>query len=232
MNKKEKNSRALGEKEAKHFPRPLLKKKMSAAKPENDNGKPVRYPFALKTLFTESEILARTRAVAQEIANAYRSLVSWEKPLVLIAVLKGSYLFLADLSRCLADLRIPCIPDFLCVSSYGGGTHSSGEVRMLLDLRTKLAGMHGLIVEDIVDGGHTLHFLKRLLKTRNPASLKTVTLLDKKDARKIPVEAEFWCFVCPMEFVIGYGLDYTEKYREIRDIVVLKPEYYLPASKL
>ena len=193
--------------------------------------KPVRYPFAAKTLFTEADIMARVAALAKEIAAVYRPVVSDESPLVLIAVLKGCYLFLADLARALADEKVPCVIDFLYVSSYAG-TVSTGEVRVMLDLRTMLAGRHALIVEDIVDTAHTLNFLMRLLKTRSPASLKTVTLLDKKEARKIPLAVEFRAFDCPLEFVIGYGMDYNEKFREIRDVVVLKPEYYEKKSKL
>ena len=189
------------------------------------NGKPVRYPFAVKTLFTEEEILKRTEELADQIAKVYKPLITPSSPLVLIGVLKGSYLFLADLARAISDRGIPCIIDFLYVSSYAG-TQSTGEVRVMLDLRTMLSGKHALIVEDIVDTARTLYFLRRLLKTRSPASLRTVTLLDKKPARKIPLSVEFFAFDCPMEFVIGYGMDYNEEYREIRDIVVLKPEYY------
>lgn len=193
--------------------------------------KRIRYPFAAKTLFTEEEILQRTKELGHEIAETYRNSVTSDSPLVLIGVLKGSYLFLADLARALADEKIACIIDFLYVSSYSG-TQSTGEVRVMLDLRTMLAGKHALIVEDIVDTAHTLHFLRRLLTTRSPASLRTVTLLDKKEARKIPLKVEFRAFDCPLEFVIGYGMDYNEQYREIRDVVVLKPEYYERKSKL
>jgi hypoxanthine phosphoribosyltransferase len=190
------------------------------------NGKVIRYPFASKTLFTEQEIMNRIKELAVEIAKVYKPVCqSPGSPLVLIGVLKGSYLFLADLARAISDQGVPCIIDFLYVSSYAG-TQSTGEVRVMLDLRTMLSGKHALIVEDIVDTAHTLFFLRRLLKTRSPASLKTVTLLDKKNARKIPLTVEFFAFDCPLEFVIGYGMDFNEEYRDIRDVVVLKPEYY------
>ncbi len=205
---------------------------MSATQNTTTNTKPIRYPYALKTLFTEAEILARIKQLAAEIAKTYKPLCTDEKsPLVLICVLKGSYLFIADLARAISDHGIPCIIDFMYVSSYAG-TQSTGEVRVMLDLRTQLAGKHALIVEDIVDTAHTLHFLRRLIKTRSPASLKTCTLLDKKDARKIPLSVEFFAFDVPNEFVIGYGMDYNEYFREIRDVVVLKPEYYEKKSKL
>lgn len=194
---------------------------------------PERYAnLASKMLFTEQQILSRIQEVAKEIHAYYGKLVSVDKPLVLVVVLNGAFIFAADLARALSDLGVPLRLDFICVSSYGGTTASSGEVRMILDVRKAIRDYHVLMVEDIVDTAQTLNFLLKLLSTRKPASIKMVTLLDKKEARKIPLEVEFCCFDCPKEFVVGYGLDYGkhESYRELRDIIVLKEEIY--ASKL
>jgi hypoxanthine phosphoribosyltransferase len=184
------------------------------------------YSFATKTIATEEEIQREIKRAAQNLAKDYKNLVSEKSPLVLICVLKGSYLFTADLARALADLKVPNIVEFICVSSYGGSTKSSGEVRMLLDLRNSISGKHIIFVEDIVDSGRTLHFLMKIYGTRAPASMKSITLLDKPMTREVNFQPNYSCFKIPNEFVIGYGLDYMERYRDLRDIVVLKPEVY------
>jgi hypoxanthine phosphoribosyltransferase len=186
-----------------------------------------KYAFADKQLFTEEMIIDRIKTLADDITRHYRPLVSERNPLVLVVVLNGAFMFAADLCRALADTKLPVRLDFICVSSYQGGTHSTGEVRMLLDLRRGIKAQHVLMVEDIVDTAQTLDFLVKLFMTRSPASLKMVALLDKKSARKVPLRVDFVCFDCPPEFVIGYGLDYQECYRELRDIVVLNPSMYL-----
>jgi hypoxanthine phosphoribosyltransferase len=142
---------------------------------------------------------------------------------LLVCVLKGAFMFLADLSRNL-DLRHEV--DFMEVSSYGAGTESSGVVRILLDLERNIEGRHVLIVEDIIDSGRTLQYITRNLRTRNPASLRICTLLSKPARREIDVPVDWIGFEIPDEFVIGYGLDYAEEYRNLPFIGVLKEEIY------
>ena len=193
-----------------------------------------KYPFAKSLVFDEPTIQRRIVELSGGIHRHYSGLVTETSPLVLVVVLNGAFMFAADLARALADRKLPVRMDFICVSSYQGGTHTTGEVRMLLDLRRGIQGQHVLMIEDIVDSAHTLDFLLKLFMTRSPASLKMASLLDKKAARRIPLRVDFVCFDCPPEFVIGYGLDFAERFRELRDIVVLKPEYYMkaPAAKL
>lgn len=177
-------------------------------------------------LASEDEIKHRVREVAERIAQDYKKDVSLSSPLILICVLKGSFVFTADLSRALGDLNVPNIVDFLCLSSYHGGTSSSGEVRMLLDLRDSIRRRHCLIVEDIVDSATTLDFLFKLLLTRSPASLRVVACLDKREGRRIPFVVNYALFDIPNEFVVGYGLDFHEQLRDLRDIIVLKSEMF------
>lgn len=185
------------------------------------------YSFAQSVVATHDQIQAKIREVAARIAEDYRPhTLSVTDPLVLICILKGSYIFTADLARALSAEGVPTVVEFLCVTSYGSATSSSGEVRVILDLRTPIRGKHCLIVEDIIDSARTMRFLTNMLSTRNPASLKSIALLDKPSARKIPLDTNYRCFVIPDEFVVGYGLDYAELYRDLRDIIVLKPEVY------
>jgi hypoxanthine phosphoribosyltransferase len=143
--------------------------------------------------------------------------------LLLIAVLKGSIVFMADLMRA---ITIPHEIDFMATSSYGAGVESSGVVRILKDLNKPIEGRHVLLVEDIIDSGHTLSYLTRILAARNPTSLRIVTLLDKPDRREVAIDVEWTGFSIPNEFVIGYGLDFDEKYRNLPYIGVLKPHVY------
>ena len=145
------------------------------------------------------------------------------KDLLLVSVLKGSVLFLADLMR---QIAIPHEIDFLATSSYGAGVTSSGVVRILKDLNNPIEGRHVLIVEDIIDSGNTLAYLMGLLAARNPASLQIVTLLDKPDRREVDIHVAWTGFSIPNEFVIGYGLDYNERYRNLPYIGILKPSVY------
>lgn len=180
-----------------------------------------------EVLFTEKELLQLIKKCARTIAAAYASKgLSDSNPLVLINVLKGSTIFTADLIRILTDLGVPCVMECVCCSSYGNETSTSGEVRMLLDVRDTLEGKHVLIVEDIVDSATTLVFLTKTLWARKPASVKTVVLLDKIVPRQYPFQPDFVVTTVPNKFVIGYGLDYAEKFRGIRDVVVLKKSYY------
>ena len=198
-----------------------------ASNPSNSHSPDAyHFPFAKKIVFKQEEILARIKEVAARIAFDYKDKVSWENPLICVAVLKGSYMFMADLARALADYGVPVKNEFICVSSYGSGTVSSGEVRMLLDLRVPIQGQHVLLVEDIVDTARTLDFLHKIFGTRSPASLKMATLLNKKARRVVPLNVEYSCFDCPDCFLVGYGLDYAEKFRELRDIADLDLEKY------
>ncbi len=143
--------------------------------------------------------------------------------LLLICVLKGGYIFLSDLSRA---LRRPHIVDFMGVSSYGGGTESSGVVQIMMDLKQSVTGRHILIVEDIIDSGRTLKYLRSLLLGRKPASLQICTLLSKPSRREVEVPVDYIGFEIPDEFVIGYGLDFDQLYRNLPYIGVLKPEAF------
>ncbi|RNF00094.1 hypoxanthine-guanine phosphoribosyltransferase [Trypanosoma rangeli] len=189
---------------------------------------PREYDFADKVLYTEEELRARINRVAQRIAVDYKDkgLRPLDNPLVLICVLKGSFMFTADLCRALSDFNVPVHIEFICVSSYGAGVTTSGQVRMLLDIRHSIEGRHAMIVEDIVDSALTLKYLQRTYTERRPASLKTVVLLDKFEGRQVKFVPDYTVASVPNVFVIGYGLDYDDSYREVRDIVVLRPEVY------
>jgi hypoxanthine phosphoribosyltransferase len=144
------------------------------------------------------------------------------KNLLLVSVLKGSVVFMADLMR---SITIPVNIDFMCVSSYGAGVKTSGVVKIIKDLDIVLAGHDILIVEDILDSGMTLNYLREILKKRNPQSIRIATLLDKPERRQVPIKPDYSCFNVPDEFVVGYGLDYDEKYRNLPYIGVLKPRF-------
>ena len=144
-------------------------------------------------------------------------------PTMLISVLRGSFIFMADLCRA---IRLPCTLDFMAVSSYGKGTPSSGQVQITKDLSEDISGRHIIVVEDILDSGNTLSYLLKILENRHPASIRLCTLLDKPERRVKPVEVHYTGFSIPDAFVVGYGLDYAEKYRNLPYIGVLKPEVY------
>ncbi len=169
-------------------------------------------------LVPEDQLTARIQELADEISLSYGE----QRPL-LIAVLKGSVMFLADLMR---SLSVPHAIDFMAVSSYGAATESSGVVRILKDLDDPIAGLHVLIVEDIIDSGNTLHYLRGLLLARNPASLRIVSLLSKPSRREVDVPVDWIGFEIPDKFVVGYGLDFDELYRDLPFIGVLKEELY------
>jgi hypoxanthine phosphoribosyltransferase len=170
-------------------------------------------------LIGEDELQARIRELAAEIAADYQG----TEDLLLLCVLKGAYMFLADLSRL---LPIPHEVDFMAVSSYGQGTTSSGAVRIVLDLKEDIAGKNVLIVEDIIDSGRTLDYMRRNLLARAPASLRICTLLNKPERREIDVPLDYLGFDIPDEFVVGYGLDFAQRYRNLPFIAVLKPEAF------
>lgn len=145
------------------------------------------------------------------------------KNLMLVSILKGSVVFMADLMRA---ITIPCEIDFMCVSSYGSGTKSSGKVKIIKDLDIDLEGKDLILVEDILDSGKTLSYVRDMLQVRNPSSIKICTLLDKLERRETDIYADYSGTFVPDEFVVGYGLDYAEKYRNLPYIGVLKPEIY------
>jgi len=175
------------------------------------------YDDVAKVLIPEDVLQARVRSLAEEINHLYRD---DDFPL-LICILKGAFVFLADLTR---HLTFRHEVDFMVISSYGSGTVSSGVVRILLDLERSIEGRHVLIVEDIIDTGRTMDYITRNLRTRHPTSLRICTLLSKPSRREIDVPLDFVGFEVPDEFVVGYGLDFAEAYRNLPFIGVLKPE--------
>ena len=172
----------------------------------------------LRVLLSEEEIRAKCKEMGARISQEYKG-----KNLMLVTVLKGAVVFLADLMRA---IEVPAEIDFMVVSSYGSGVKSSGVVKIVKDLDVPLAGKDLLIVEDILDSGLTLSYIKELLASRGPASIKIATLLDKPSRREAPVEADIVGFSIPDAFVVGYGLDYDQKYRNLPCIGVLKPSVY------
>ncbi len=172
----------------------------------------------LKTLLSEEELTAKVAELGAKITEDYRG-----KDLLIVTVLKGAVVFLADLMR---KIDTPAEIDFMVVSSYGSGTKTSGVVKIVKDLDVPLKDRHILIVEDILDSGLTLDYIKGILKDRGAASIKIATLLDKPARRKADLKADYVGYEVPDEFVIGYGLDYDEKYRNLPYIGILKPEVY------
>lgn len=173
----------------------------------------------LKVLVSEEEIKQKVARIGQKISEDYK-----DKNLLMVSVLKGSVVFMADLMR---SIDIFARIDFMSVSSYGSGTKTSGVVKIIKDLDIDLDGYDLLLVEDILDSGKTLYYLKEILTQRNPASIKIATLLNKPARREADIHPDYVCFEVPDEFVVGYGLDYAEKYRNLPYIGVLKPEVYL-----
>jgi len=171
-------------------------------------------------LIEEEPLQARIAELGVEISSEYDG-----RDLLLVGVLKGAVFFMADLMR---ELSIPCEIDFMAISSYGAATDSSGVVRILKDLDTNIAGRDVLVVEDIIDSGLTLSYLMRSLKARKPASLEICALLTKPERREIEVPVKFVGFEIPNKFVIGYGLDFAERYRNLPYVAVLHPDLIPP----
>ena len=171
-----------------------------------------------EVLFSEAQLKARVAEIARQIEQDYEG-----KEIMLISVLRGSFIFMADLCRA---IRLPCTLDFMSVSSYGKSTTSSGQVQITKDLSEDISGLHVIVVEDILDSGNTLSYLLKILENRHPASIRLCTLLDKPERRVKPVEVHYTGFSIPDAFVVGYGLDYAEKYRNLPYIGVLKHEVY------
>ena len=172
----------------------------------------------LEILLSEDEIKAKISELGAQITRDYEG-----KTPFFLGVLKGCFVFMADLLRCV-DLQ--CTMDFMAVSSYGGGTSTTGAVRITKDLTRDIEGKDVIIVEDILDSGVTLSYLKKYLENRNPASIRIVTLLDKPARRRADIKADYCGFSVPDEFVVGFGLDYAEQYRNLPYIGILKPEIY------
>jgi len=167
-----------------------------------------------EVMIPEEKLQARVSELGAQITEDYRG-----KDTVFVGILKGSFIFMADLLRRVKLEHLAM--DFMMVSSYGSGTVSSGNVRIKKDLEQDIAGKHVLIVEDIVDSGNTLTYLKRFLATRKPASVKVVTMLDKPSRREVPMVPDYCGFEIPDAFVVGCGLDYDQRYRELKDICIL-----------
>ena len=169
-------------------------------------------------LLSEETLREKVTELGAAVSRDYEG-----KQLLVISVLKGSFIFMSDLAR---KITIPCRFDFMSVSSYGKGTQSSGNVRIVQDLSIDVENRHILVVEDILDSGKTLSHLLDLLGSRNPASVRLCALLDKPSRRAVDVRVDYKGFEIPDEFVVGYGLDYNEKYRNLPYVGILKPEIY------
>jgi hypoxanthine phosphoribosyltransferase len=171
-----------------------------------------------EVMLTKEKIAQKVAELGVQISSDYK-----DKNLLLVGILKGSVVFMSDL---LKEITIPARIDFMSVSSYGAGVKSSGVVKIVKDLDIPLQDYDVLVVEDILDSGLTLHYIIKLLKSRNPQSIKICTLLDKPYSRRVEVKADYHGFDIPDKFVVGYGLDYAEKYRNLPFVGVLKPCVY------
>jgi hypoxanthine phosphoribosyltransferase len=181
------------------------------------------HPDIQEILISAEEIEDKIASLAKEITEDYRG-----KNLLLVGVLKGALIFMADLCR---QIQLPLEFDFMAVSSYGASTKSSGVVRILKDLDYQISGRHVLVVEDIIDSGLTLSYLVRYLEAREPASLQICSLFWKKGEQAVPLEVKYPGFEIPPVFIVGYGLDYAERYRNLPYIGVLRPEAYASEIK-
>ena len=171
-----------------------------------------------RVLVSKEEIAEMVKRLGKQISDDYRG-----QPLVVLGVLKGGFVFMADLVRA---IDTPLELDFIAVSSYGASTKSSGVVQLIKDSDIPLTGKHVLIVEDIIDSGLTLTYLKEMLEARNPLSVKIATAFDKPERRKVPLHVDYSGIVIPDEYVVGYGLDYDSEMRNIPDLCVLKRSVY------
>lgn len=178
------------------------------------------HPDCLEIVYTQEQLTKRVAELGEQLTADYRG-----KDLLVIGLLKGSLIFMSDLIRAMdVDMTI----DFMVVSSYGDSTTTSGNIKINLDIKRDLKGKHVLLVEDILDTGTTLSFIRDLIRLRHPESVKICTLLDKDKvvARKVDIQADYVGFPVDDRFIIGYGLDYAQKYRNLPYIAVLKPEAY------
>ena len=200
----------LGRNHAFDYPASMPTSKPAAAEPTFPS------PESMEVLFTKEQIAERTRAIGAQISADYAG-----QSIVLIGVLKGAAIFLADLARA---IQVDNTFDFVAVSSYGRARVSSGAVKLIKDIDNPIEGKHVIIVEDILDTGLTLSFLRQMMLQHKPASLKIATCLDKPERRLVPIEADYVAFKIPNQFVIGYGMDYAERYRGVDDIRIFPAE--------
>lgn len=181
-----------------------------------------------RVLFTEEELATRVRELGRQITEDYRDKAfdptpHGEPSLLMISVLRGAAIYMSDLAR---EIDLPIEMDYMAISSYGAGAKSSGVVRILKDLSSSVEGRHVIVAEDILDSGLTLKYLLRVLESRNPASIEVATLLRKKNLQQAEIDCKYIGFECPDDFIVGYGLDYAEHYRNLPYIGILKPEVY------
>ncbi len=170
----------------------------------------------MEILFSKQQIASRVAALGQQISSDYK-----DESIVLIGVLKGAAIFLADLAR---SITVDATFDFVAVSSYGRARVSSGAVKLIKDIDNPIENKHVILVEDILDTGLTLSYLRGLMLQHKPASLKIATCLDKPERRLVPIEADYVGFSIPNAFVVGYGMDYAERYRNVEDIRLMPPD--------
>ena len=189
------------------MPQTIQKKRMSTLEPDIDH-----------ILVTSDQLREEIARIGERITADYAG-----KDLLLVGVLKGAIMFMVDLAR---SIDLPVTIDFMAVASYGASTQTSGIVRILKDLDNTIEGKHVLVVEDIIDSGLTLNYTLETLRARNPASLRVCALLNKKERRQVDVPVDYVCFEIPDEFVVGYGLDFNQIYRNLPFIGVLRPELY------
>ena len=190
---------------------------MSYTEPPATDSAPVFVPASqCEVLFSEEQIRERVRELGAQISRDYHG-----ENIVLVGVLKGAAIFLSDLARA---IQVDNTFDFVAVSSYGKGKTSTGAVKLIKDLDVSIEGKHVIVVEDILDTGLTLSYLRKLMMQHKPASLKIATCLDKPERRLVPIEADYVCFSIPNKFVIGYGMDFAEKYRNLTDIRLFPEE--------
>ena len=175
-----------------------------------------------EVLFTEQEIADRVREMGGAITRDYAD-AARDGGIVLVSVLRGAAIFMADLAR---KIELPLEMDYMAISSYGNGAKSSGVVRILKDLSSEIEGRHVIVAEDILDSGLTLKYLLKNLSSRNPASLEVATLLRKQTLAQAKIDCKYLGFECPDDFIVGYGLDFAERYRNLPCIGILKPEIY------
>ncbi|SHJ79927.1 hypoxanthine phosphoribosyltransferase [Hathewaya proteolytica DSM 3090] len=171
-----------------------------------------------KVLYTEEQLREKAREIGRRVSEDYKG-----EELVVVGILKGSIMFMADV---LKEITIPCVMDFMAVSSYGNSSTSSGVVRILKDLDQQIEGKHVLIVEDIIDSGTTLKYLVKYFANKNTKSVEIACLLNKPERRKVELDIKYLGYQVPDYFLVGYGLDFAEKYRNLPYIGILKPEVY------
>ena len=171
-----------------------------------------------EVIYTREDIKKRVQELGKQISEEYAG-----KEIILVCILKGSFAFTADLAR---EIDIPCSIEFMQVSSYSNGTTTSGSLKIIKDINVPVDGKHLLIIEDIIDTGITLNNLKKMFDTRNPASVKLCAFLDKPSRRQAPIEADYVGFTVEDNFLVGYGLDYAQHFRNLPYIAILKEEYY------